>query len=113
MPRDEDLYQRMRDMLDGLAGLSEKRMMGGICFLVDGNMVGGARRTKEGDGHFMLRVGKDNEDEALTRTGTRPMIHGGRKMGGFVYLDEDAAAGTLRDLCSLALSFVATLPPKP
>jgi len=44
MPRDETLAAEMRDRLDGLPGLSEKRMMVGICFLVDGNMVGAARR---------------------------------------------------------------------
>jgi len=113
MPYDETLAGEMRDRLDGLAGLSEKRMMGGVCFLVDGNMVGGARRMNDGDAHFMFRVGKDNEEKALAHPGTRPMIHGGRKMGGFIYLDAEAAsAETMRALTSLALSFVTTLPPK-
>lgn len=110
---DEALAARMRELLDGLPGLSEKKMMGGICFLLDGNMVGAARREKSGDGHFMLRVGKENEDKALALPGTRPMIHGGRKMGGFIYLDEDMAEPeTLHALTSLALSFVTVLPPK-
>jgi TfoX/Sxy family transcriptional regulator of competence genes len=113
MSYDETLAAEMRDRLDGLAGLSEKRMMGGVCFLVDGNMVGGARRMKDGEAHFMFRVGKDNEEKALAHSGTRPMIHGGRKMGGFIYLDEEAASDeTMRALTSLALSFVTTLPPK-
>lgn len=113
MPRDEELYKRMRDLLDGLPGLSEKNMMGGVCFLLDGNMVGGARREKSGDAHFMFRVGKDNEAEALTKPGTRPMIHGGRRMGGFIHLDEDAAeAETMRELTSLSVAFVTALPPK-
>lgn len=113
MPQDEELYQRMRDLLDGLPGLSEKKMMGGICFLLDGNMVGAARREKSGDAHFMFRVGKDNEDEALTRPGTRPMIHGGRRMGGFIYLDEDGAEPEImRDLASLSVSFASSLPQK-
>ena len=113
MPHDEHLTARMRAMLDGLPGVSEKRMMGGVCFLVDGNMVGGARREKSGDAHFMFRVGKDNEEQALAQPGTRPMIHGGRKMGGFIWLDEDAASDdAMRALNSLSLSFVTTLPPK-
>lgn len=113
MAHDEALAARMRDMLEGLPGLSERKMMGGICFLIDGNMVGGARREKSGDAHFMYRVGKDNEEKALATPGTRPMIHGGRRMGGFIWLDEDAASDdAMRALTSLSLSFVTTLPPK-
>ena len=107
MALDEELNQRLRDLLDGLPGLSEKRMMGGLCFLVDGNMIGAARREKSGNAHFMFRVGKDNEEEA------RPMEHGGRRMGGFIWLDEDAATPeAMRALTSLSVSFVTTLPPK-
>lgn len=113
MPHDETLAAEMRDRLDGLAGLSEKRMMGGICFLVDGNMVGAARRMKDGDAHFMFRVGKDNEREALDFPGTRPMIHGGRKMGGFIHAGEEIDEKAMRDLTSMALAFVGSLPPKP
>lgn len=113
MALDEELNQRMRDLLDGLPGLSEKRMMGGLCFLVDGNMIGAARREKSGNAHFMFRVGKDNEDEALRQPGTRPMVHGGRKMSGFIWLDEDEAeTGNMKALTSLAMSFVTSLPPK-
>lgn len=113
MPYDETLAAEMRDRLDGLAGLSEKRMFGGLCFLVDGNMIGGARRLNDSEAHFLFRVGKDNEDQALRYPGTRPMIHGGRRMGGFIYLDADAAEPeTMGALVLLALSFVTTLPPK-
>lgn len=113
MPHDETLAAQMRDRLDGLAGLSEKRMFGGLCFLVDGNMIGGARRLNDGEAHFLFRVGKDNEQKALDFPGTRPMVHGGRRMGGFIYLDADAAAPeTMRALASVALSFVTALPPK-
>ena len=113
MPVDEELNRRMRDMLEGLPGLSEKKMMGGLCFLLDGNMIGAARREKSGDAHFMFRVGKDNEDEALRLPGTRPMVHGGRRMGGFIWLDEDVATPeAMRTLTSLSASFVTTLPPK-
>lgn len=112
MSNEEPIYQHMRDLLEGVPDLSEKRMMGGLCFLVDGNMVGAARREKSGNGHFMLRVGKENEEEALKRPGTRPMIHGGRRMGGFIYVDEDGAPEVLRDLTSLAVAYVSALPPK-
>jgi hypothetical protein len=113
MAYDEELAARMRDRFDGMPGVSEKKMMGGVCFMIDGNMLGAARRMKSGEAHFMFRVGKDNEAEALRLPGTRPMTHGGRKMGGFIYLDEEAAEeAAMRALTSLTLAYVTTLPPK-
>jgi TfoX/Sxy family transcriptional regulator of competence genes len=114
MAYDEQLAQRMRDALGGLPGIEEKRMMGGVCFLIDGNMVGGAHRDKNsGDGMLMFRVGKDQQDEALTRPGTTPMIHGGRTMAGFIHAGEDVEAAVMAELVSMSLAFVGTLPPKP
>lgn len=113
MAYDEDLARRFRDRLAGLAGLSEKRMMGGVCFLLDGNMIGAASRSKDGAGQFMFRVGKDNEAEALTRPGAAVVAMGGRRMGGFVFVDEAACDdGAMQDWVSLALSYVTSLPPK-
>ena len=113
MAYDEDLAQRFRDALGGMVGISEKRMMGGICFLLNGNMIGGADRTKDGTGRFMFRVGKDNHAEALTRPGAMVMEQGGRQMRGFVFVtEEDCDTEVLGEWISLALSFVATLPPK-
>lgn len=113
MAYDEDLTDRLRDTLEGLAGVSEKRMMGGVCFLLNGNMLGGADRTKDGAGRFMFRVGKENEAEALTRPGAIVMEQGGRRMSGLVFVDEEACdAAALKAWVSLALSFVSALPPK-
>lgn len=114
MAYDEELTRRFQEALDGLPGVSEKRMMGGVCFLLDGNMIGGADRAKNGAGRFMFRVGKDNEAEALSRDGASIMEQGGRRMGGLVFVDEDACDdAALRNWISLSLSFVTTLPPKP
>ena len=52
------LHRRLGDEIDRL---EEKRMMGGMCFMFRGNMVGGADRTKEGERRFMFRCGKGNE----------------------------------------------------
>ena len=113
MAYDEDLTNRFAATLDGMAGVSQKRMMGGVCFLLDGNMIGGADRTKSGDGRFMFRVGKDNEAAALTRPGATIMEQGGRRMGGLVFVVEEECGDTaLKEWVSLALSFVTTLPPK-
>ncbi len=88
-------------------------MMGGVCFMINGNMLGGADRQKDGSGRFMFRVGKDNEAEALSRPGAIPLEMGGQKMGGMVFVGEDACGQKeLKDWVTLALSFVNTLPPK-
>ncbi len=113
MAYDEELTSRFREALGGLPGVSEKKMMGGVCFLLDGNMVGGADRTKAGEGRFMFRVGKDNQEEALGREGAQAMEQGGRRMTGLVFVSEEACDDdALKDWVSLALSFVTTLPPK-
>ncbi len=113
MAYDEELAQRFRDGLGGMAGISEKRMMGGVCFLLHGNMLGGADRTKAGEGRFMLRVGKENEAEALQRPGAMPVNFTGRHMGGLVFVDAAACDhATLEGWIALALRFVSTLPPK-
>lgn len=113
MAYDEELAARFRDCLDGMMGISEKRMMGGVCFLLDGNMIGGADRQKDGRGRFLFRVGKDNHDEALTRPGAQAMEQGGRRMSGFIFVDEDDCDDdALKGWISFALSFVSNLPPK-
>ena len=77
-------------------------------------MVGGAHREKTGEGRFMFRVGKDNHEEALARPGAMPMDFTGRVMRGFVFIDaDDCADAMLQDWISFALSFAASLPPKP
>lgn len=113
MAYDELLAARFRDTLEGVANITEKRMMGGVCFMVNGNMIGGAHREKTGEGRFMFRVGKENEAEALARPGAMPMIHGSRRMGGFVFVDDGECDGpALADWVALARQYAESLPPK-
>lgn len=113
MAYDEELTDRFRKGVDGLGGIVEKRMMGGVCFMLDGNMLGGADRQKTGEGRFMFRVGKNNEAEALLRPGAKTMEQGGRKMTGLIFVnEEDVDTDSLRDWIALALTFVGSLPPK-
>src|SRR5262245_44203490 len=65
-------------------------MMGGLCLLLNGNMIGGVDRTKDGAGRFMFRVGKENEAKALARPGASAVEMGGRRFGGFVFVDAQA-----------------------
>ena len=88
-------------------------MMGGVCFLLDGNMIGGADRSKEGERRFMFRVGKENAVAATARPDAQPMEMGGKRMSGFFFVDaETCDADRLKDWIALSLSFVGTLPPK-
>ena len=113
MAQDEELTKRFRSALASKKHITEKRMMGGTCFFVNGNMIGGADRSKQGERRFMFRVVKDNEEEALARVGASSVEFTGRKMGGMVFVDEaqcDTAA--LKNWIKLSFSFVSTLPAK-
>ena len=114
MAYDAELSARFCAALEGHVGISEKKMMGGLCFLLNGNMIGGADRDKDGRGRFMFRVGKDNEAQALSRDGAEIVEMGGRRMGGMVFVAEEAVEtdAVLSDWVALALSFTTTLPAK-
>jgi hypothetical protein len=109
---DEALTQRMRAALGEGVGLSEKRMMGGVCFFFRGNMVCGADRSKEGERRFMFRVGKGNAAAADLSQGV-PVLLGDRPMPGFYFVDSDRCDDDLLDRwLDVALSHARSLPPK-
>lgn len=113
MAIDEDLNNRLRAALADKGGLSEKKMMGGTCFLLNGHMVCGADRTKDGESRFMFRVGKDNHGTAETLPGATPMVQGGRVMSGLFFVaEDDASDDILRDWLDLAVANAMTLKPK-
>jgi TfoX/Sxy family transcriptional regulator of competence genes len=103
----ERLAERIRSVLPSKYA-SEKRMFGGITFLVDGNMLCCA--FEEG---LMLRVGKQAEGIALTKPFVRPLSKT-RKVGGFVFVEKAglARAAALSRWLRLARNYVDTLPPK-
>lgn len=104
---------RIRDGLtaSGTAHLTEKRMMGGLIFLINGNMLLGLKTLKSGAEQFMFRVGPEHEAEALAMGGARPMIHGARRMTGFMFVD-DCDDAVFARLSGMARSYVETLPAK-
>ncbi|MCW8836780.1 MAG: TfoX/Sxy family protein [Rhodospirillales bacterium] len=109
MAYDENLADRLRDHLAGHMGISERRMFGGICFMLDGNMVCGVINED-----LMLRVGPDTYESTLALDGARPMDFTGKSLKGFVYVDgafvaEDA---DLAEWVGRGLVFAAGLPPK-
>jgi len=109
MPYDESLATRVRALVATREGYSERKMFGGLCFMLNGNMFAGVVRDD-----LMLRVGKDAFDEALTRPGAKPMDFTGRPMAGMVFVEpqghasDDALEAWLND----ALTYVETIPPK-
>ena len=108
MPYDEHLAQRVRQLTADRREITEKRMFGGICFFLNGNMLCGV-----GTGRYMFRVGKHQEAAALERPGASPMDLTGRPMGGLVHVTEAACGGRgLEEWLGLAERFVATLPAK-
>lgn len=108
MPYDPELAERMRTALRSRAGVVEKKMFGGYCWMLHGNMLCGVEV-----GRFMFRVGKEHEAEALSRRGARPMDITGKPMKGFVWVDaSDTAGKALEAWIELAARYVGGLPPK-
>jgi TfoX/Sxy family transcriptional regulator of competence genes len=83
---DEALAQRLRDALAGEDGVTERKMFGGIAFMVGGNMALGVR-----DADLMVRLG-DVED-ALAQPHTRQSMMGERAMKGIILVSQDADLG--------------------
>jgi TfoX/Sxy family transcriptional regulator of competence genes len=109
MAYDEALVERVGELLADVPGVSDKRMFGGIAFLIDGLMTVAVTHDD-----LMVRVGKPNEERALARPGARQVEMKGRPMGGWIVvdgaaLDDEALSGWVTE----AREFVATLPPKP
>lgn len=109
MAYDEGLAQIMRDALADRGGVTEKRMFGGLCFLLNGNMLCGVHK-----GGGMARVGKANEAEALAIDGVAPLSFTGRKMGGLVDLSDELIEDEARFARVLAMTekFVGEMPSK-
>ena len=98
----------MRRALSRRKGIEERKMFGGYCWMLRGNMLCGVEV-----GRFMFRVGKELEAEALARHGASPMDITGRPMRGFVWVRAESAEGeALRAWIDLATRYVASLPPK-
>jgi hypothetical protein len=101
---------RLRDRYAGDPRVTEKKAFGGIMFLINGNMVVSAKK----DGRMLFHVNKDQHDGAAAREGAEAMVHGGKPMRGFIWVEawaleeDDALEGWL----ALAEACAAALPPK-
>lgn len=109
MAYDEALAARVRARLAGRRGLAERRMFGGLCFLVNGHMCAGVVGST-----LMLRVGPQRYAAALARPHAREMDFTGRPLTGMIYVDPPGIAGAaaLGRWLELALKFVQSEPAK-
>jgi TfoX/Sxy family transcriptional regulator of competence genes len=109
MAYDEHLAARMRALLSERDDVSEKKMFGGLAFMIDGNMCLGIVGAD-----LMVRVGREAWEACLAMEGARPMDFTGRPMRGYVYVGTEALA-TQSDLgawIGRGVAFVKTLPAK-
>ena len=110
MAYDEALAARVRDLLEGEPGLTEKSMFGGHAFLVDGHMA----VSVSGQGGLLLRCDPEDTDLWVHEPGVSRFAMRGREMDGWLHVDV-AVVGTRAELSrwvAVGLAYVRSLPPK-
>ncbi len=111
MPYDEDLERRVRDLVAERMDLSEKRMFGGLAFLIGGRMAVAA----SGQGGLLIRVDPAETDALVSTTRAHSFAMRGRPMQGWVRVDtEDVRTdGELAEWVERGVAYASSLPAKP
>jgi TfoX N-terminal domain len=107
---DEELAQRIRDLVGGESGLTEQKMFGGLAFLIGGNMAIAA----SGQGGVLVRVDPEQSDKLVSRTNAYVMEMRGREMAGWLRVDAGDVR-TKRELAKwvgLGVTYARSLPAK-
>ena len=110
MAYDQELAERLREQLAGVAGVREQAMFGGLAFLLNGNMAVAA----SGQGGLLLRCAPADTDKHLRTTGVARFAMRGREMDGWLRVDS-AAARTDKQLAKwvgVGVRYAGSLPPK-
>ena len=109
MACDEALVIRLREQLSEIPGVGERRMFGGVCFTLNGNMLCGVVKNE-----IMVRVGEDAYPAALRSPHAREMDFTGRPMRGYVFVGARGigTSASLRKWIEAARDFVENLPNK-
>jgi TfoX/Sxy family transcriptional regulator of competence genes len=110
MAYDEDLANRIRELVSAEPGLVEKRMFGGMAFLIDGNMSVSA----SGQGGLLLRVDPAETDALLSKPHAKPFEMRGRTMDGWLRVEPEGVK-TKRQLepwVARGVSYARSLPKK-
>jgi TfoX/Sxy family transcriptional regulator of competence genes len=110
MAYDEDLAHEIRELLGARAGVEEKRMFGGLAFLINGNMS----VAVSGQGGLLVRVPPDDTDKLVRRAHVSAMVMAGRETRGWLRVAADGVR-TRRQLqawVTRGVGYARTLPPK-
>jgi hypothetical protein len=107
---DLELAERIRELVGGEPGLSEKKMFGGLAFLIGGNMAVAA----SGQGGLLVRVDPEDSEELVAGLQARPLEMRGRLMQGWLRVDPDQlrSPGELAAWVERGTSFARSLPAK-
>ena len=110
MAYDEDLANRIRELVQAEDGVSEMRMFGGLAFLIHGNMAVSA----SGKGGLLLRVDPAQTEALLGEPDAQRFEMRGREMDGWLRVDAGATASDadLARWVSLGVAYARSLPPK-
>lgn len=110
MAYDEDLANRIRELIGAEPGVSEQTMFGGLAFLIGGNMAVAA----SSQGGLMVRVGRDDAEALLAKPHAQPVVMRGREMRGWLDVDAEGlrTKRQLESWVSRAVAYARSLPPK-
>ena len=110
MPYNAKIAERVESCLKTEPGISQRKMFGGVCFLLHGNMLCG---VAEDD--LMVRVGKDQYEILLKHKYAREMDFTGKALKGFLFVSADGikSKASLEKWIGHCFEFVRTLPKKP
>jgi TfoX/Sxy family transcriptional regulator of competence genes len=109
MAYDEALASRVRETLGEGPEITERKMFGGIAFMLSGNMAVGVSKDD-----LMVRTDPDDQDEALAQPGVRVFDMTGRPMKGWILVSPEATEddADLQKWVEVGLDFAGSLPPK-
>lgn len=110
MPLDEAFAQRVRELMEPRPGLTERRMFGGIGFMLNGNMATGVSSR----GKLIVRLEPEDADRARGEDGVEPFEMQGRAAKGFVLVDQDVLGddAELARWVDAGADYALSLPPK-
>ncbi len=110
MGYDQELADRIRELLAGAEGVAEHRMFGGLAFLINGNLAVAA----SGRGGLLVRVNPEASESLVDGERVTPMVMRGREMRGWLRIDPGAvaAAGQLEQWVARGVSYARSLPGK-
>ena len=106
---DEEIDARIKKVASRWKGTSYKKMFGGVCHLLNGNMVGGVHKDK-----LIFRLGEKESGKALQKEHVIPFDITGKPMKGWIMVEKEGfkTDEELRALLNLTKTFAKTLPPK-